>query len=168
MLSCDKSAWTWRCVQGSEGSASQSNPQWKKKSCQINGQRAFEMMPWFRWVHENSELSWSHGMLEHWHCFFGLQPQPRLTVLMQQSHIEKKNCKWQDIPFFSSSHLVFSFILLLQLAHWTLHTFWSASSAFWGAVLATTATVYILSLAAVVWLRLNDNMLKIGSQRHRG
>lgn len=49
--------------------------------CQLKGQRAFEMMPP---LDRNTDLSWSHDMPEHWHCFSGLWPQ--LIVLMRQSH----------------------------------------------------------------------------------
>lgn len=113
-------------------------------SCQLKGQRAFEMAPLFD---RNTDLSRSHAMLEHWHCSCG-QPWPQLIVLMRQSHTGSD---------FSS----------VRISACTLNNTYFLISC-WGASCRFGLSSNRLSLTTVVRLRLNDNMLKIGSQRHRG
>lgn len=62
-------------------------------SCQWQGQKSICDDATVGWEHGNTDFAWSHGVIEHRHCFWGVQPWPQLTVLMywcNRSHTEKK------------------------------------------------------------------------------
>lgn len=89
LMSFDMRARTWQSIQGSKGAALQRTHN-KRNKLSVKGTKSIWDDATIRREHENTDLSWSHGLHEHWHCFSGLTPSPQLTVLMRQGHTWKK------------------------------------------------------------------------------